>query len=395
MTGNFIISHWIKNYENLKDQDVREQYGTVSGILGVIINLILFIMEIIVGIVTNSIAIIADAFHNLADVTSALVTLVGFKLSNKPADEQHPFGHGRMEYIAALVISFLILLVGVEFIKTSFDRIVQPQEVNFSGWTLAVILLAIPLKLWLSYFNKFLGKRIGSGTLKAAGADALNDVAILSGVILSFVVSDLFDINIDGYVGMIVAIFIFLSGLSLIKKTISPLLGQAPDPQLVKNIRAALVTYDYILGTHDLIIHNYGPGRALASIHAEVPYNVSVMKIHEVIDKAEKELSKKFNMFIVIHMDPVNFDSAEVAAAKKIMERILADFPSIHSFHDFRVVGEGENKNLIFDIVIGFDKKVTPADEKQLVTDINTVLKREHPGYHAVITIDKDYSGTH
>lgn len=395
MTGNFIISHWIKNYKNLKDQDVREQYGTVSGILGVIVNLILFIIEIIIGIVTNSIAIIADAFHNLADVTSSLVTLVGFKLSNKPADEQHPFGHGRMEYIAAMVISFLILLVGVEFIKTSFDRIIQPQEVNFSSWTFVVILLAIPLKLWLSYFNKFLGKRINSEALKAAGADALNDVAILSGVILSFVVSKLFDINIDGYVGMIVAIFIFLSGLSLIKKTVSPLLGQAPDPQLVKDIRASLLAYDYILGTHDLIIHNYGPGRALASIHAEVPYNVSIMKVHEVIDRAEKELSKRFHMFIVIHMDPVNFDSEEVAAARNLMEKILEGFPSIHSFHDFRVVGEGDTKNLIFDIVIGFDKKVTPTDEQQLLEDINTVLKREHPGYHAIITIDKDYSGTH
>lgn len=393
MTANFIISRLIKNHEDLANRDVRERYGTVSSIFGIIVNVILFIVEMGIGIYTNSIAIIADAFHNLADVTASLVTLAGFRLSNKPADEQHPFGHGRMEYIAALAVSFLILLVGVEFIKTSVERILNPQEVSFTVTSFVLITLAIPLKLWLSYFNKYLGKKIDSSVLEASGTEAFNDVVVLSGVILSFVIAHVFQVNIDGYVGLVVAIFILLSGISLIKETINPLLGQAPDPELVRKIQVCLLAYDNIVGTHDLIIHNYGPGRAIASVHAEVPHTVSIMQIHEVIDQAEKELSKKFNMFIVIHMDPVNLDSAEVTEARNAMEEILAGFPMVHSFHDFRVVGKGENKNLIFDVVIGFDQRMTTEDEDKLEDDINAALKCKYPGYNAVITVDKDYSG--
>jgi cation diffusion facilitator family transporter len=392
MTAKFIMSHFIKNHEDIKNRNVREQYGTVSGVIGVIVNLILFIVEIILGVLTNSIAIIADGFHNLADVTSSVVTLIGFKLSNRPADKEHPFGHGRMEYISALVVSFVILVVGLEFIKTSFDRVIHPQVVSYSVTTFIIIILAIPLKLWLSYFNKSLGKMISSSALEAAGADALNDVAILSGVIISLIVSYVFKIDIDGYVGLVVAIFILLSGLSLVKETIDPLLGQAPDPDLVKEIITSVIGYEHIIGVHDLIIHNYGPGRSMASLHAEVPHNISIMKIHEVIDKAEKELSQKLDMFIIIHMDPVYTDSKEVNDAKKTVVQILKKFPVVHSIHDFRIVGEGESKNLIFDIVIGFDNRVTEKDEEKLKSDIDTAVKLKHPGYDTVITVDRDYT---
>ncbi|MEN6413049.1 MAG: cation diffusion facilitator family transporter [Veillonellales bacterium] len=393
MTAQFVISRFIKNYQDINDTGVREKYGIASGILGIVINFILFTVEIILGLATNSIAIIADAFHNLADVTASIVTLFGFRLSNKPADKGHPFGHGRMEYIAALVVSFLILVVGLQFIKTSFERILQPQEVSFNLLTFGIIILTIPLKLWLSYFNKSLGKMIRSATLEATGADALNDVAILSGVILSLAVSYLFGVNIDGYVGIVVAIFIFLSGISLVKETINPLLGQPPDPQLVKEIKTLVLGYEHIMGVHDLIIHNYGPGRTMASIHAEVPYNISIVKIHEVIDQAEKELSQKLNLFLVIHMDPICFDSEEIADAHDLVEQVVKQFPPIKSFHDFRVVGKGEKKNLIFDIVIGFDKKITETEEEKLTVDINAAIQREHPGYKAVITVDRDYTG--
>jgi cation diffusion facilitator family transporter len=392
MTAKFIIAHFIKNHEDIKNRKVRQQYGTVSGVIGIVVNLILFIIEIILGVLTNSIAIIGDAVHNLADVTSSIVTLVGFKLSNRPADKEHPFGHGRMEYISALVVSFLILVVGLQFVKTSFDRILHPQEVSYNIVTFLIIICAIPLKLWLSYFNKSLGKIINSATLEASGADALNDVAILGGVIISLAAGYAFKVDIDGYVGLVVAVFILLSGLSLVKETLNPLLGQAPDPELVKEIKTSVTKYDHILGIHDLIIHNYGPGRSMASLHAEVPYNISIMKIHEVIDRAEKELSKKLNMFIVIHMDPVYTDSKEVNDARKTVVKVLQQFPIVDSLHDFRIVGEGENKNLIFDIVISFDNKVTDEEEEKLKLDIDAAVKVEHPGYDTVITIDRDYT---
>jgi cation diffusion facilitator family transporter len=393
MTGKYIVSYFIKNYEDVNDINVREKYGIVSGVLGIIINLVLFTVEIILGLITNSIAIIADAFHNLTDVTSSIVALVGFRMSIKPADKTHPFGHGRMEYISALIVSFLILMVGFEFVKTSFGRIMHPESVSFNITTLIVIAFAIPLKLWLSYFNKSLGKMINSSTLEATGKDALNDVAILSGVIISLAFAYIFKVNIDGYVSMIIAVFIMLSGISLIKETINPLLGEAPDPELVNEIKTSVLGYEHILGVHDIIIHNYGPGRSMASLHAEVPSNISIMKIHEIIDKGERELSEKFNMFIVIHMDPVCHDSKEIIDAENIVQKILKRFPIISSFHDLRIIGEGENKNLVFDIVISFDKELTQGDEEKLKLDIDTAIKSEHVGYNIVLTVDRDYAG--
>lgn len=393
MTGKYIVSRFVKNYEDTNDINVREKYGILSGTVGIIINLILFIVEIIIGFITNSIAIVADAFHNLIDVTSSIISLVGFRLSNKPADKGHPFGHGRMEYISALIVAFLILMVGFEFVKTSFDRIMHPEPVIFNITTLVIIAFAIPLKLWLSYFNKSLGKMINSSTLEATGRDALNDVVILSGVIISLAFSYIFKVNIDGYVSMIVAIFIMLSGISLIKETINPLLGEAPDPQLVNEIKTSVLGYEHILGVHDIIIHNYGPGRSMVSLHAEVPSNISIMKIHEVIDKGERELSEKYNMFVVIHMDPVCHDSKEIIDAGHTVQEVLKKFPIISSFHDLRIIGKGENKNLVFDIVISFDKDLTQEDEAKLKLDIDTEIKAEHVGYNTVVTIDRDYAG--
>lgn len=392
MTVKFIVSHFIKNYDNINDKDVREKYGILSGIIGIIANLLIFIIEIILGIFTNSIAIIADAVHNLADVTSSLVTLVGFKLAGKPADKEHPFGHGRMEYVSALVVSFLILIVGLEFVKSSFQRILHPEPVNFNLLTFIIILVAIPLKLWLSHFNKTLGKLIESSTIEATGADSLNDVVILIGVIISLLVSHFTHISIDGYVGMVVAIFILISGISFIKETLNPLLGEAPNPKLVKELRDGVLSYDYISGVHDLIIHNYGPGRTMASLHAEVPCNMPIMKIHDVIDTAEKELSEKLDMFIVIHMDPICNNSAEVIQTKNSVIKILKDFPIVKSLHDFRIVGEGKNRKLIFDVVISFDNKISEEEKETLRNNIDKAVREANPFYSTIITIDQDYT---
>ncbi|MDD3225264.1 MAG: cation diffusion facilitator family transporter [Clostridium sp.] len=392
MTAKIIVSHFIKDYKNKNDEHVREKYGILSGVVGIIVNLILFSVEIILGIITNSIAIIADAFHNLADVTSALVTIIAFRLSNKPADKEHPFGHGRFEYISGLIVSFIILIVGIQFIETSFSRVLHPEAVKFNLVTFIIIIMAIPLKLWLSYFNKTLGKMINSETLKASGADAFNDVAILSGVIISLIVGYFAKIDIDGYVGLIVAIFIVYSGLTLIKSTISPLLGEPPDPKLVREIKTSIIKYDHIIGVHDLIIHNYGPGRCMASLHAEVPSNIPIMHLHESVDKAEKELSKKLNMFIVVHMDPICIDSKEVDDARRFIVQIIKKFPIISSIHDFRIVGKGESKNLVFDAVISFEYKVNEKQEQKLRKEIEKQVKLVHPGYDIVITFDRDYT---
>ncbi|WP_243449399.1 cation diffusion facilitator family transporter [Clostridium acetobutylicum] len=393
MLVKFIVSKFIKDYSNISNKKVRENYGILSSIMGLIVNLILFVIELSIGIFINSIAVIADAFHNLADVSASVITLIGFKLSNKPADKEHPFGHGRVEYLSALLVSAIILLVGVEFIKTSFLRILSPEPVSFNLISFIIMLIAIPLKLWLSLFNKNIGKKINSSALKASGADALNDVYILSSVILSLLVSAFSTISIDGYVGVLIGALIIWSAVNLMKDTIDPLLGQAPDPNLVKSIKKMALKCDVILGVHDLIIHNYGPGRTMISFHAEVPYNIPIMTLHSKIDETEKRISEELDIFVVIHMDPLLIGSPEVSEAKRYVSKILKDFPSVQSFYDFRIVGDGEDKKLIFDIVVPFDVDISEKKLSKLGDDIKSEIIRRHPHYDCVITVDRDYSG--
>lgn len=391
MFSNYILSKFIKNYNDVDDENVRKSYGYVGGIIGVFINTFLFSIELWVGIILNSIAVTADAFHNLTDAASSIITIISFKLSIKPADKEHPFGHGRFEYVGSLLVSFLIVLVGFEFIKSSFSRILNPSTQKFEIVSFCLIVIAIPLKLWYSSFNKNLGKKINSLTLKAAGADAFNDVYILIGVIISLLVYKFTKLTIDGYVGLIISALIIYSGISLVKDTVDALLGKTPDPHLAEIIIDDVMKYDYINGVHDLIIHEYGPGRRMASLHAEVPCDESVMKIHEIIDKAEKEVSSKFNVYLVIHMDPINTNSLEVTKTKEELEKIIADFPMINSIHDFRVVGQGELKKLVFDVLIDYDDVLTPETEYELKEKLNFEIKKLHPLYNAVITFDRKF----
>ncbi|MDI6617702.1 MAG: cation diffusion facilitator family transporter [Clostridiales bacterium] len=388
----FITKKFIKNYKDIENRSVRQSYGTLVSIIGLIINSMLFLIEFIIGILVNSIAVTADSFDKLSDASSSVITLAGFKLSNKPADKEHPFGHGRIEYLSAMLVASLILLVGVRFISSSFSRILKPQDVKFNIIFFLIILLAIPLKLYLSHLNKYIGKKINSSALKAAGADSLNDVFTLSGVVLSMIISGFLHIHIDGYVGVLIAFAIIMSGISIMKDTIDPLLGEAPDPTLVKEIKRLALSHKLIIGIHDLVIHNYGPGRCMASFHAEVPYNVDIMTLHSEIDKTEKEITNKLNIFTVIHMDPVCNDSKEISDAKEEVLAILKKFPEIGSMHDFRVVGKGKDKNLIFDIVIPFGIKVSPAKKELLKQELTKEIKKKHPAYDAVITVDRDYT---
>ncbi|KAJ49044.1 cation diffusion facilitator family transporter [Clostridium tetanomorphum] len=392
MISKFLVTRFIKNYEEIENEKVRNSYGFLGSTVGIIINTILFIVKLIVGIITSSISVTADAFNNLSDATSSLITMIGFKLASKPADREHPFGHGRIEYISGLAVSFMVMLVGFEFIKSSYSRITNPIQVNFQIIPFILILLSILTKVWISRFNKYIGKKINSSALQASSFDALSDVITSSCVALSLVLSKWTTFPLDGYIGILVSAFIIYSGFSLIKETLNPLLGEAPDEELVDKIINGVLSYRYISGVHDLVIHNYGPNKFMASIHAEVPQDISIVKIHEIIDRAEKELSNELNIILVIHMDPINTNDKEVNFARKELEKIIKNYSVIKSIHDFRIVGEGEKKNLIFDIVIDYNQSLTEEFQTKIVEDLSKDIKKIHPLYDAVITIDRDFT---
>lgn len=391
MLSNFLISKFIKNNTDTKNEKVRNSYGLVAGIVGLCTNIILFIIKLSVGLITSSISIMADAFNNLSDAASSLITIFGFKLSSMPADKEHPFGHGRIEYLSALIVAFMVMLVGIQFVKSSFQKIMNPSPVTFELIPFILLLISIGLKVWLSRFNKFMGERINSAALKASSVDALGDVFTSSCVAISFLAVKFTTLPIDGYIGMVVALFIVYSGFTLIKDTINPLLGEAPDPELVESINNMVLSYDNILGVHDLIVHNYGPGKCMASIHAEIPSDISVVKIHEIIDHAEREISKSLNIYLVIHIDPICIIEGEVQEAHNEIMKLVNEIDSIESIHDFRVVGEGEIKNLIFDLVIDTTKKSKYSDS-ELIETINSNIKKIHPSYNCIITLDKHYT---
>lgn len=390
MFSELLVNKFIKNKNDVKDDDVRNSYGLLGGIIGILVNLLLFIIKLSVGIIASSIAVMADAFNNLSDAASSLVTILGFKLSSMPADKEHPFGHGRLEYLSALIVAFMVMLVGVQFIKTSFNKILNPEPVTFELIPFILLFVSIFLKIWLSRFNKYIGDKINSSALKAASIDALGDVFTTSCVVISFLAVKFTTFPIDGYVGLGVALFIVYSGFNLVRDTINPLLGEAPDPELVSAIQDKVHSYENILGTHDLIIHNYGPGKCMASIHAEIPSDISIVTIHEIIDKAEREISAELKIYLVIHIDPVCNIEGEVKEAYDEIQKVIDEYDFIDSIHDFRVVGEGDIKNLIFDVVLDVSKKSNISDD-DLIIIISKRIKKIHPSYNCVITIDKHY----
>lgn len=391
MISNFLVSKFIKNNEDIKNDKVRGAYGLLGGIIGIIINLLLFSIKFTVGLIASSIAVTADAFNNLSDAASSVITIIGFKLADKPADAEHPFGHGRMEYVSAMIVAFMVMIVGIQFIKSSFERITNPIAVKFELIPFILLLISILLKFWLSGFNKFVGNKINSSALKAASVDALGDVFTSSCVVVSFLIAKFTTFPIDGYIGIVVALFIVYSGFSLVKETLNPLLGEAPDSELVESIKSMVLSHDHITGVHDLIVHNYGPGRCMASIHAEIPSDINIMKIHEIIDDAEREISKELRLYLVIHMDPICIMTDEVQSAYNEVQKIIKYNPLIKSMHDFRVIGNGDCKNLIFDIVVNPESLAKIMSKDQLINEISDAIKDLHPNYNCVITVDNDY----
>ncbi|MEG0332786.1 MAG: cation diffusion facilitator family transporter [Clostridium sp.] len=391
MLTNFLLRLSTKGNDNYKNKKVRNKVGFLSGVVGIIVNSLLFILKFTVGFLVSSVAVIADAFNNLSDAASSVITIVGFKLASKPADKNHPYGHGRVEYISALIIAFLVILVGFQFTKSSIDRIMNPVPVEFQVIPFILLVISIGFKVWLGMFNKSLGNKINSTSLKATATDCFGDVLITTVVVISLFASKFTVFPIDGYIGVGVSLFILYAGYNLVKDTVSPLIGEAPDKELIEDIEKRLLSYDYITGVHDLIIHNYGPGRTMASIHAEIPSNIDIMSIHEVIDKAERDISDELSLHLVIHMDPICVDDEEITIVRKEINQIIKYNPLIKSMHDFRIVGKGDKKTILFDVVVDSINLNKISSEQQLIIDINSMVQDINQHYSCIVTIDKDY----
>lgn len=391
MLTNFLLRLSTKGNDNYKNKKVRNKVGFLSGVVGIIVNSLLFILKFTVGFLVSSVAVIADAFNNLSDAASSFITIVGFKLASKPADKNHPYGHGRVEYISALIIAFLVILVGFQFTKSSIDRIMNPVPVEFQVIPFILLVISIGFKVWLGMFNKSLGNKINSTSLKATATDCFGDVLITTVVVISLFASKFTVFPIDGYIGVGVSLFILYAGYNLVKDTVSPLIGEAPDKELIEDIEKRLLSYDYITGVHDLIIHNYGPGRTMASIHAEIPSNIDIMSIHEVIDKAERDISDELSLHLVIHMDPICVDDEEITIVRKEINQIIKYNPLIKSMHDFRIVGKGDKKTILFDVVVDSINLNKISSEQQLIIDINSMVQDINQHYSCIVTIDKDY----
>lgn len=391
MFSNTLVNKFVKDSENIQSEEVRNRYGYLAGVVGIIVNFLLFVVKLSIGLITSSIAVTADSFNNLSDMASSVITIVGFKLASMPPDKEHPFGHGRVEYLSALIVAFMVMLVGFQFVKTSIDRILNPVPVTFDFIPFILLLISILVKVWISKFNKTIGNKIDSSALKAASLDALGDVFTSSCVAVSFLAAKFTTFPLDGYIGVVVSLAILYAGFSLVKETISPLLGEAPDPELVQAISQGVLSYNHISGVHDLIVHNYGVGRCIASIHAEIPADIDIMTIHDIIDTAEREVSEKLKIHLVIHMDPICIETEEVASAREEVEKIIKYNPVIKSMHDFRIIGHNDHKNLIFDVVVDSEKLGKIMSEEELKEDITKAIKHTHPEYRCVITVDRDY----
>ena len=389
---NFIIKFFVKDYENIKDSDVRQSYGTVSSIVGIIVNVLLSLSKISVGVIFNSISVMADGVNNLSDAGSFVISLIGFKMSGKPADEDHPFGHARIEYLTGLVLGFVILLVGIELIKSSINKIINPEPTMYSTLMIVVLVISIAAKLWLSFFYGEFAYRISSTTIKASSIDSRNDVIATAVVLMSVIVSKISGYEIDAYMGVVVAIFILYSGINILKDILNPLLGEMPDNDFICAIEKKLLSYDGILNIHDLVAHNYGPNKYFVTVHAEVDAKEDILKSHDLIDNIERDFATDLDINLVIHLDPIITDDKEINMLRNKTNEIIREIDEKLTMHDFRVVKGDSHTNLIFDVVIPVDYSMQSSE---LVKKIETSIKKENEKYYAVVTIDKNYVSTY
>lgn len=385
----FLVNKFIKESANIESTEVRTRYGMLASVVGIFCNVLLFSVKLAIGLILSSLAVTADAFNNLSDAASSIISFVGVKMAGKPADAEHPFGHGRIEYIAALIVSFLVIEVGFTFFKSSISKIMHPEEITFDPVPFIILILSILVKLWMAFFNNKLGKRIDSKVMLATAADSLGDVITTSATVISIVICHFTSINVDAIAGLIVSGIVIWSGVSIAKDTLEPLIGQRVPSELYQKITDMVESYEGIVGAHDLIVHNYGPNRSMATIHAEVPNDVSIEASHEIIDRIERDAKKELNILLVIHMDPVEMRDEEVLELRDKTSHIVhALDPELH-FHDFRVLKENEQKNLIFDLVV--PDSYTEKDANRVMHQLIALLHEMEKNVDCIITLDRSF----
>ena len=385
---NLLVRLFIGSGGDTEDPEIRGKYGTLAGIVGILCNVLLFAGKLVIGTISGSVSIRADAVNNLSDASSNIVTLVAFRLARKPEDAEHPYGHARIEYLSGLAVAAMILLIGVELAKESIGKILHPEPVAFSWALVTVLVMSILIKLWMAVFNSSLGKKIKSTSLAATAADSRNDVITTGAVLLAAIVAKLTGLELDGYVGLLVAAFILWSGIGIAKDTISPLLGAPADPELTHLVKYEIQNYDpRILGVHDLMVHDYGPGQTFASIHVEVDRNEDVLEIHEMIDEAERMMLERHRIHLTIHYDPVVTDDAQLQMIRQRVMEILAEINPGLAIHDFRMVEGNEHTNLIFDVVVPDQLR---GREKEIQQTLEQKLQTPEKRYHTVITFDTE-----
>ena len=384
----FLARVFIRHRDTLSPSALRQAYGQLCGAVGIGLNLLLFAGKLFAGTISGSIAITADAFNNLSDAGSSVVTLLGFRLAGRKPDPEHPFGHGRMEYISGLAVAGLILLMGVELGKSSLKKILSPEEIVSSPLVLAILAVSVAVKLYMFYYNRSIGKKIKSAAMSATATDSLSDAVSTTAVLIATLVGQFTGLNIDGWVGLLVALFILFSAYKAAKETLSPLLGQTPDPEFVERIEQIVLSYPEVLNVHDLIVHDYGPGRMMISLHAEVSADGDLLQLHDVIDNAEHRLKKELGCMAVIHMDPIITNDAHTDALRMaVAEKVKTIDPRL-TIHDFRTVPGSTHTNLIFDVVVPYDVKLT-ADEVR--RRIGALVKELDENYFAVVQVDNSY----
>lgn len=383
---DLLIRLFIKNADDVRLPEVRQKYGRMASLVGIVVNLMLFASKFAVGTAFGIISVTADAVNNLSDAGSSIISLISFKLSEKPADKDHPFGHARVEYLASSVVAVIILFIGFELGKASIDKVLEPDPVSFSALTAVVLLASISAKYWLYSFNKSLSRRVNSTMMQATAADSLSDVMATSAVLLSMVISPLIKFQLDGYMGIVVAVLIVLSGFSVMRETVDRMLGKGPGTELVDEIQDFIMKYDGVINIHDLLVHDYGPNRIFASVHAEVDAKVDILKSHDLIDNIELDLKREHNINLVIHLDPVVIDDEYVNSMKRLTEQIIKSMDPVLTFHDFRVVRGQTHSNLIFDMIIPFEY---PKRKSEIAADFAYALRKRDSTLRAVINFDR------
>jgi len=384
-----LIKLFIRDSENITNTKVRESYGTLGSVTGIIVNLLLAVSKYIAGIISGSISVTADAINNLSDAGSSIISLIGVKFSAKPADRDHPYGHGRIEYMSALGVAVLVFLMGIELLKSSIEKIINPVPVKFSAISLIILLVSIAAKLWLGLFNKKLGKKINSAPMIAVMKDSFSDCLATSVAAISIIISAFSDINVDGFLGVFVAGFILLAGFNILKETMGELLGKPPEKEFVEAIENKILSYDLVVGVHDLIIHDYGPQRRFASAHAEVPSNADVMECHDVIDLIERDIMAEYGLIISIHMDPIVVNDERINELRKLTSETVKDICEEMSIHDFRVVDGPTHTNLIFDLIVPHKYELSNDEICRL---IDKKLSKIDERYFTVITVEHSFN---